>query len=92
MPKRFRFLSFILVLTLLLAACGGGGDKSPRVHSAADAIELLAQQAADWGYRNAMSELTEVSTQVSGEHTFYRLRQNFHGIPVYGTSVPTPSS
>ena len=87
MPKRFRFLSLILVLTLLLAACGGGGDKSPRVHSAADVIELLAQQAADWGYRNAMAELTEISTQVSGEHTFYRLRQNFHGIPVYGQHV-----
>lgn len=85
---RFRHRSIlpVLMLLLLLTACGGGED-IPRVRNAGEAIETLAENAGEWGYLNAFSELTEVSTTVSGEHTFYRLQQNFHGIPVYGQHV-----
>ena len=63
-------------------------DEIPsQVYSAADAIALLRNRAEDLGYQNALDELTELySVTVEGD-SYYRLQQNYWGIPVYGRSI-----
>lgn len=59
----------------------------PAVHSAAEAMAYLESRGADLGYENALSELTEIrSASVSGD-SYYRLQQNYRGIPVFGRTV-----
>lgn len=55
-------------------------DENSAAQAAAEGVQKL-------GYTNAMEELTGYTeTTVEGE-TFYRLQQNWHGIPVYGRYV-----
>ena len=57
------------------------------VHSAAEAAQVLQRSGSEKGFRNAMSELTEVYTATVGDYSYYRLQQNFKGIPVYGRTA-----
>jgi len=57
------------------------------VSTAEEAADVLADRSEELGYNNALSELKSVSTNTSGEHIFYRLQQNYKGIPVYGQHV-----
>lgn len=52
-----------------------------------DAISQLAGIEDSCGYENALSELSEKSTFVTDGDKYYRLQQNYMGIPVYGRSV-----
>ena len=57
------------------------------VTDADDAIKQLARNAERYGYENAMSELTEKSTTTIAGDSYYRLQQNYRGIPVYDRTV-----
>lgn len=57
------------------------------VSSAEDAATHLKELGDDIGYENALSELTEKSTTTIDGDTYYRLQQNYQGIPVYGRTV-----
>lgn len=48
------------------------------------AIAAAQDASAMLGFENAADELTSKNTTVSGEYTYYRLQQNYQGIPVYG--------
>ena len=52
-----------------------------------EAVSVLAENASDLGYDNALSELTPVySIQTEDSNTFF-LQQNYNGIPVYGQTA-----
>ncbi len=57
------------------------------VENAEEAIDQLANIAEDLGYENALSELSEKSTATIDGDSYYRLQQNYQGIPVYGKTV-----
>lgn len=98
--KRNRgFRLFIIIILILSAILGGTGigilaarivgssNSAPEIHNAEEAIAYAAELGADLGYKNAMSELSEkVTTEFDGD-CYYRLQQNYQGIPVYGRSV-----
>jgi len=79
----------VLVAVLLLLVPGKQSDKEkiPAVHSADEAIDLLKSKGKDLGYENALSELTELRTDTVEGDSYYRLQQNYKGIPVYGRTV-----
>ena len=98
--KRNRgFRLFIIIILILSAILGGTGigilaakivgssNSAPEIHNAEEAIAYAEELGADLGYKNAMSELTEkVTTEFEGD-CYYRLQQNYRGIPVYGKTV-----
>lgn len=57
------------------------------VADAEDAIVQLADIQTEFGYENALSELTEQSTITIDGDNYYRLQQNYQGIPIYGRTV-----
>lgn len=62
-------------------------DGNVVVANVEEVISLLKESGQDYGYENALSELTEkYSSDVEGDK-YYRLQQNFKGIPVHGRSV-----
>lgn len=97
--KRKSFTLPILIVALILACSAtvffvwhtvvDGNKNSPAIvaPNVESAIEQLAQLGAEYGYSNALSELTELNTSELDGDTFYRLQQNYQGIPVYGRSV-----
>lgn len=55
--------------------------------NAEEAIAKLAEKSQEFGFENALLELNEKnSTKIDGD-SYYRLQQNYHGIPVYGRTV-----
>lgn len=87
-PTFIRWVALMTALCLMLAGCSGGAQKKEtQVRSPEDAIAVLAGRAEDWGYQNALAELSLLTTSVSGGQTFYRFQQNYQGIPVYGRHV-----
>lgn len=95
---RFHFIASLLCAAFLVSFTGCGHDapvpteeamaaEAMTVADAPDAIAQLADTAEDYGYKNALSELTEQSTtEIDGDY-YYRLQQNYQGIPVYGRTV-----
>ena len=55
--------------------------------NADSAILAVKDVAEDLGFTNAVEELTPQSTNTVDNLTYYRLRQNYQGIPVYGSSL-----
>lgn len=62
-------------------------ERVPAVHSAQEAIDVLSGISMDLGYENALSELTEVHSATVDGDSYYRLQQNYQGIPVYGRTI-----
>lgn len=56
-------------------------------HSADEAISQLEKLSDEFGYENALSELTEKNTAIVDGDSYFRLQQNYQGIPVYGKTV-----
>lgn len=57
------------------------------ISNAEQAIYHAKKLGQEYGYENAMDELTEKnSTTVDGD-SYYRLQQNYNGLPVYGRTV-----
>lgn len=57
------------------------------IHNVEEAIAHAKWFGEELGYENALSELTEKAlTTVDGDN-YYRLQQNYQGIPVYGRTV-----
>lgn len=98
-----RWISVLLVISLFVGTAFGGwaigtalakrvlgpSDKldNVKINSAEDAISFSKELGKELGYENALSELTEkVTTTVDGD-SYYRLQQNYQGIPVYGKNV-----
>ena len=82
-------LCFAMVLTF-----GGCKKEDPSVDKTSmtiadvdDAITQLAEAEADYGYENALSELTEISTSTIDGDSYYRFQQNYEGIAVYGKTI-----
>ena len=62
-------------------------DPNIIVSSPEEVAAQLKELGDDFGYENALSELTEKSTTSIDGDTYYRLQQNYQGIPVYGRTV-----
>lgn len=62
-------------------------DQLSPVKNAEEAITQLEKLGKEFGYENALSELTEKSTTTIDGDSYYRLQQNYKGIPVYGRTV-----
>lgn len=92
-----------ILLGIIVIGCGGGilfakffggkfenlfsGKNSVEIHNVEDAIAQAKVFGEEYGYENATSELTEkVTTNVEGDR-YYRLQQNYQGIPVYGRNI-----
>lgn len=93
-PKRKKkFILFWIILGVVVCAALAAGIwlelyvSKPKVHNAQEAAAYLAEKAEDLGYANALSELTEVYSQNVDGDSYYRLQQNYHGVPVYGRTV-----
>ena len=95
-----RILLITVSVVIIVALCVGifalkdnMSSNSPKdgsnitVSSAEDAATQLKELGDDIGYENALSELTEKSTTTIDGDTYYRLQQNYQGIPVYGRTV-----
>ena len=87
--KNTKLVFFVgaLILSVLIVSLFLRSSTQGRVHSAQDAIDLLESRADDYGYENALSELEAVSSLEVEGNSYYRLLQNYHGIPVYGRTV-----
>ncbi len=98
-----RWISVLLVISLFVGTAFGGWaigtalakrvlGSSGRLHnvkinSAEDAIAFSKELGKELGYENALFELTEkITTTVDGD-SYYRLQQNYKGIPVYGKNL-----
>lgn len=89
-------LIVVLILSFAIVGCFGGvllakyfgiSKTEVKVSSAEEAIEHAQKLGKKLGYENALSELEEkVTTTIDGD-TYYRLQQNYQGIPVYGRTV-----
>ncbi len=88
---RLRHAAALLMCIVMLVSLGGCAAEIPSADKASmtvtDADDTIAQLEAiseELGYDNALSELTEKSsTTIDGDH-YYRMQQNYKGIPVYG--------
>ena len=92
-------LIFLFVIVLLLGGAvllikhfitGSSGDTvttSFTAHNADEAIHQLEKLSDEFGYENALSELTEKTTVTVDGDNYYRLQQNYQGVPVYGKTV-----
>lgn len=86
-----RIISFtlagVLLATIVVSGFGRGNRFGSKVKNAEDAIAQAKKLSEEYGYENAMSELTEKNeASIDGDH-YYRLQQNYQGIPVYGRTV-----
>lgn len=97
------FISTFLIIAIFLSFGGCkkeniSAEKTPTstieveqtsiaIVDANDAISQLAGIEDSCGYENALSELSEKNTFVTDGDKYYRLQQNYKGIPVYGRSV-----
>lgn len=83
-----RTIAAVLVVALLSGiAVHFVGNRMPKVKNAEQAISALNDLGEEWGYENAFSELTEKNTTTIDGDTYYRLQQNYKGIPVYGKTA-----
>ena len=92
-----RTLLILLLIVVLLATAaifalkyafaGDNVATTLTVRNADDAIRQLENLSDGYGYENALSDLTEKSTTVIDGDSYYRLQQNYQGIPVYGKTV-----
>lgn len=61
--------------------------KQVTVANAEEAINQLKEMGQEYGLKNGLSELTEkYTTKIDGD-SYYRLQQNYQGIPVYGRTA-----
>lgn len=93
-------VAVLLVIILLLGVIAGGlaigifaakhfgSSKSAlKISNVEEAIAHAKELGEELGYENAMSEMTEkVTTEIDGD-CYYRLQQNYQGIPVYGRTA-----
>lgn len=68
---------------LQLPIVGKFTDK--KITDGQSAIQAVQEVADDLGLENAAEELTVKREDTVGELTYYRLQQNYKGIPVYGS-------
>ena len=100
-PHNKKVVCSLIIGVIAVAVCiavavvlfGGGESKSNLkdktfvARSAEEAARNLAAIEDQLGYKNALSELTEKSTTTIDGDTYYRLQQNYQGIPVYGRTA-----
>lgn len=98
--KGCRVVAVLLAIILLLGVIAGGAaigifaakrfgssKAAPKISNVEEAIAHAKKLGEEFGYENAMSEMTEkVTTEVDGD-CYYRLQQNYKGIPVYGRTA-----
>lgn len=83
-----RSVAAVLVVALLSGiAVHFVGNRTPKVKNAEQAISVLKDLGEEFGYENAFSELTEKNTTTIDGDSYFRLQQNYRGIPVYGKTV-----
>lgn len=58
-----------------------------RITSADEAIQAAQSVASQLGLQKATDELTLLNENTVGNLTYYRLQQNYQGIPVYGKAI-----
>lgn len=75
-------MAVVLILVVILRSKQQSGEKNFEY-----VVEVMKNKGTENGYENALSELTPLRSTVVEGDTYYRLQQNFQGIPVYGRSV-----
>ena len=85
--RRMIALFLCLSLALPLVGCQNEDGTAEKVKSVEEAITQLAGLGEAYNYKNALSELTEKNTATVDGDTYYRLQQNYQGIPVYGQTA-----
>lgn len=58
-----------------------------KITNADEAIKAAQNAASQLGLQTATDELTLLKEDTVGELTYYRLQQNYQGIPVYGNTI-----
>lgn len=58
-----------------------------KITNADEAIKAAQNAASQLGLQTATDELTLLKEDTVGELTYYRLQQNYQGIPVYGKTI-----
>lgn len=80
-------ISVVLIMAVLIAAAVFWIFPQKTIKSDEEIISIVSQMADELGYENALNELSISSTEQVGENVYYRLQQNYNGIPVYGRNV-----
>lgn len=62
-------------------------EKMPVIKTADEVVKYAQKTGKEYGYENAFLELSEKSTIEFEDHHYYRMQQNYKGIPVYGRDV-----
>ena len=62
-------------------------ENIPKIRNSKQAIAHAKKLGKAYGYKNAFSELTERNVDVVDGDYYYRLQQNYKGIPVYKRTV-----
>lgn len=86
------WITIVLTVILLLGTVVAfllqrGSEKKATVTNAEDAIAFLKETGAQYGFKNALTDLTEEYTESVNGECYYRFQQNYQGMPVYGKSV-----
>lgn len=77
----------LVAIVITTAVLFAKRSKTPTVRNASEAVAYLKALGEELGYKNAFSELTEKGTTKIDGDTYFRLQQNYKGIPVYGSAV-----
>lgn len=84
--KKIRISIFLIIIVLTAAIVYFLLPKNEE-KSNEDVEVIIRNMDSNLGYENALQELSVSSVRQLGEHVYYRLQQNYKGIPVYGRSV-----
>lgn len=86
-PKIIAAVIFIMIICIAAVVFITSRQRPSKVKNAEDAIAQLKELEDALGYENALSELTEKHTTTIDGDNYYRLQQNYQGLPVHGRTV-----
>lgn len=80
-------ITLLGLLTAVIFVITRMKNNNVTISNAEEAISHAKKLGEEYGYENAMNELTEKNTSSIDGDNYYRLQQNYHGVPVYGKTI-----
>lgn len=87
LAKKISAIMLVVVVLTVASMFLLKKNKPSTVKNADEAIAQLQELEDTLGYENALSELTEKHTTTIDGDSYYRLQQNYQGVPVYGRTI-----